>query len=119
MELFNPKVIQSTMGSVFRVPVMYTSLADLLIKNASGLKRPVYATTLQGENIFQADVKTNALLIMGNEGRGIDPLLIPFVTGELYIPGKNGKSEGAESLNVAVAAGIVCAEFARRKLIRP
>lgn len=118
VELFNPKVIQSTMGSIFRVPVYYTSLTDLLVKNASGPRRPVYATTLKGENVFQADISTDAFLIMGNEGRGIDPLLMPFVSKELFIPGKTLNSSGAESLNVAVACGIICSELARRQMVK-
>ena len=118
VELFNPKVIQSTMGSIFRVPVLYTSLTDLLVKNATGLRLPVYATTLHGDNVFQTELSGSAFLIMGNEGRGIDPLLMPFVSRELFIPGKSVKTSGAESLNVAVATGIICAELTRQQLIK-
>jgi len=118
VELFNPKVIQSTMGSIFRVPVIYTSLADLLVKNATGSRRPVYATTLSGDDVFKAELSSSAFMIMGNEGRGIDPLLMPFVSKELFIPGKSVNSTGAESLNVAVATGIICAELTRRQLLK-
>lgn len=113
VEKFNPKVIQATMGSVFRVPVHYVSLTDLLIKNSESSRLQVFATLLEGENIFSATLDKDALLIVGNESKGVNPLLIPFVNKSLHIPSKMRNGSRAESLNVAIATGIVCAEFSR------
>lgn len=115
VDCFSSKVVQASMGSIFRVPIVYTSLSDLLIKNSEGAKIPVYATQLDGDNIFKADLSPNAFIIMGNEGRGLNGMLQPFVNKSLLIPSKSNGNDSAESLNVAVATGIVCAEFIRRK----
>lgn len=116
VDCFNPKVVQSSMGSLFRIPVHYGSLAGVLVKNTQGPQLPVYATQLDGSDIFQTSLSESGLIILGNESRGIHPLLKPFVNRSLLIPSKSKDSAGAESLNVATAAGIVCAEFFRRFL---
>lgn len=113
-DCFNPKVVQSSMGSLFRIPVHYGSLTDVLVKNAQGPQLPVYATQLDGSDIFQTTLSEQGYIILGNESRGVQPLLKPFVNKSLLIPSKSKDSAGAESLNVAMAAGIVCAEFFRR-----
>ncbi|MFN8153362.1 MAG: RNA methyltransferase [Bacteroidia bacterium] len=113
-DCFNPKVIQSTMGSLFRVSVHYLPLTDLLVKNAKGHQLPVYATMLNGKDIYTEPLKRDGLIILGNESRGVNPVLLPFVTNTILIPSKSTDYTGAESLNVAVAAGIVCAEFFRQ-----
>lgn len=113
-DAYNPKVIQATMGSIFRVDFHFTSLADLLIGNQERSRLPVYATMLDGEDLYSTVLAKDAFVIMGNEGRGIQPLLLPFVTGSVSIPSrsKNGGIQ-PESLNVAVATGIICAEWTR------
>jgi TrmH family RNA methyltransferase len=116
VDCFNPKVIQSTMGSLFRVKVHYSSLTDVLIRNAGGPKLPVYATVLDGDNIYKSELSANGLIIMGNESRGVNPVLQPFISKGLLIPSKTKAGGTAESLNVAMAAGIVCAEFFRQSL---
>ncbi len=113
-DVFNPKVIQASMGSVFNVKVYYTSLADVLIKNAAGNKWPVYATLLSGENIYNADFAESSFVILGNESRGVNPVLNSFITQGIHIPRPSNKPSKAESLNVAVAAGIVCSEYCRK-----
>lgn len=114
VDCFNPKVIQSTMGSLFRVNVHYLPLADLLVKNSQSAHLPVYATLLDGEDIYSGKLSADGLIILGNESRGINPVLRPFITKSLFIPSKSSGYDGAESLNVAVATGIVCAEFFRQ-----
>lgn len=114
VDCFNPKVIQSTMGSLFRVNVHYLPLTDLLVKNTQQHHLPVYATLLDGKNIYKEELTPGGLIILGNESRGMNPVLRPFISNGLSIPGKSTSYTGAESLNVAVAAGIVCAEFFRR-----
>jgi TrmH family RNA methyltransferase len=114
-DVFNPKVIQASMGSVFNVKVHYTSLADVLLKNTDGNKWPVYATLLSGENIYNADMADSCFVILGNESRGVNPILNAFITQGIQIPRPINKQSKAESLNVAVAAGIVCSEYCRKK----
>lgn len=115
VELFNPKVVQSTMGSIFRKQVYYQPLAGTLAQNAETAKLPVYAAVLDGRSIYDTELKGEGWLIAGNESRGIQPLLKPFVTSGILVPPSGMMQNGqAESLNVAVATGIVCAEFRRR-----
>lgn len=113
-DVFNPKVIQSSMGSVFNVKIHYRSLADVLLKNADGNKWPVYATLLSGNDIYNTEMKASSLVILGNESRGVNPVLNAFITQGIFIPRPPNKSSKAESLNVAVAAGIVCSEYCRK-----
>ncbi|MFM1746010.1 MAG: hypothetical protein RLZZ630_1947 [Bacteroidota bacterium] len=112
-ELFNPKVIQATMGSVFRMKVFHTPLIDLLVRNTESTGIPVYAAVLGGENVFQTELKKDAWLLIGNESRGVSPMLMPFVTRAVTIPSFAKGPAKAESLNVSVATGILCAEFLR------
>lgn len=113
-DIFNPKVIQASMGSVFNVKIHYCSLVDVLLKNADGNKWPVYATLLSGENIYNSEMDTSCFVILGNESRGVNPVLNAFITQGVHIPRPTNKSSKAESLNVAVAAGIVCSEYCRK-----
>ena len=99
-ELYNPKVVQSTMGSFIRVNVWYGDLKTFLNSNK---KLPVYGTMLQGKSIYAIDKPKEGLLIIGNEGRGIREEIIPFIKYPVTIP----RIGGAESLNAGVAAGIV------------
>jgi TrmH family RNA methyltransferase len=114
VESFNPKVVQATMGSLFRIPVYYHPLTDLLIKNASGSKMSVFATLLEGENLYDHQLSKDAFIVMGNESRGMSPLLLPFVTRAIRIPEGKKNLPIAESLNVGIATGIICAEFRRQ-----
>lgn len=108
---FSPKVVQASMGSVFRVSVFETNLADYLTQ----LREPVtvYGAVMDGENIYREDLKKNSIIILGNESRGISPAVQKSVTRKITIPpsGKNGP--GPESLNVSVACGIILSEFFR------
>ncbi|MCB0401846.1 MAG: RNA methyltransferase [Flavobacteriales bacterium] len=107
VDLYNPKVIQATMGSIFRVQVLYGNLEELLPQHKGAA---IYGALLNGENVYtQTLEKDHAILVMGNESKGISPKLMPFITHPVSIPGK-GK---AESLNVASATAILCAEFAK------
>lgn len=114
VELYNPKAVQSSMGSLFRVPVIYTSLTDMLIRNNETHRLPVFAMELAGKNIYASPLANSAFILMGNESRGVDPMLKPFITESVKIPPAIEKGTHAESLNVSIAAGIICAEFRRR-----
>lgn len=114
-DLFNPKVVQAAMGSVFRVPVFYSDMKELLKYNYEKLKLPVYGTLLDGENIFDARLSKEGLILIGNESRGIREELFPYITQKLTIPSFSNSTNGKpDSLNAAVAAGLVCSEFRKR-----
>jgi RNA methyltransferase, TrmH family len=98
-DLYNPKVIQSTMGSFSRVKVVYRSLEELL--GTSTL--PVYGALLKGLPIQQSPTIQNGLLLIGNESKGISENLLQWVSNPVTIP----RIGGAESLNAAVATGII------------
>jgi TrmH family RNA methyltransferase len=112
VDLYNPKVVQATMGSITRVSVMYADLFQTLGK-ARGIL-PVYGTFLDGENLFEAALTPSGIIVIGNESRGVSPGLVPLIDRKLYIPSFGIVSGGkAESLNASVATAIVCAEFRR------
>lgn len=99
----NPKVIQSTMGSFLRVNMYYRNLEEFFINNTL----PVYGALLKGKNIKEEQPTKNGFLLIGNESKGINEALLPFVTHPINIP----KLGGAESLNAAVATGILLSHF--------
>ncbi|MDB5209302.1 MAG: methyltransferase [Sediminibacterium sp.] len=99
VELYNPKVIQSTMGSFLRVDVWYKPLHEFL----ASTKIPVYGALLNGKNMHGEPPVTEGLLVIGNESKGISKELLPFISHPITIP----RLGGAESLNAAVAAGII------------
>lgn len=99
VELYNPKVVQSTMGSFTRTSVWYTDLATVL----ANVQVPVFGALLQGQSIYQVSKPTAGILVIGNEGNGISNAILPLITNPITIP----KIGGAESLNAAVAMGIL------------
>lgn len=112
-DCFNPKVVQATMGAILRVRVHYTDLAAWLAA-AAARTIPVYGTFLEGENIYTADLSAAGIVVMGNEGRGVSEAAAQSVTRKLLIPPYPADRRTTESLNVAMATGIICAEFRRR-----
>lgn len=104
VDVYNPKVVQASMGSVGRVPAMELPLNELFVSYPS---LPAYAMQLEGESIFESNLKPDAFIVIGNEARGISASLTPYIHKRLTIP----KFGQAESLNAAVAAGITCAIF--------
>ncbi len=110
-DIYNPKTVQATMGALARVRVHYTSLADFLRQI---YPTPVYGTFLEGNNIYREELSPNGVIVMGNEGNGISEAIKPFVERKLYIPNYPPGTETSESLNVAIATAITCAEFRRR-----
>lgn len=111
VDVYNPKVIQATMGSIARVKVVYTDLCNL-ISNLSD-EMPVYGTFLDGSDIYQNELTPNGIIVMGNEGKGITKELKSLITNKLLIPSFS-IGDTAESLNVAIATAITCSEFKRR-----
>lgn len=112
-DCFNPKVVQATMGAILRVRVHYVELAPLLAQ-AAARGVPVYGTFLEGENLYNAQLGDGGIIVMGNEGRGVRPDVAQAVTRKLFIPPFPADRRASESLNVAMATGVVCAEFRRR-----
>lgn len=112
VEQYNPKVIQSSMGSIFRKCVIYTDLLKLCGQfKAMGL--PVYGTFLDGENLYAYNaVKPKGLIVMGNEAHGVSPEVGAMCDRHLLIP-SFAQGAHAESLNVAIATAVVVSEFKR------
>lgn len=112
VEVYNPKVVQATMGAIFRKKVIYTDLQDLCLRvKASGL--PVYGTFLDGTNMYKTTLQKCGLIVMGSESFGISDDLRGYIENRLYIPPYPVDSITSESLNVGVATAIICAEFRR------
>ncbi|MFN0034761.1 MAG: TrmH family RNA methyltransferase [Saprospiraceae bacterium] len=105
-DVFSPKVVQASMGAIFRVHSWEIELAELV---AAAPQMPVVGAVLDGENVFEATLPTSGLLVIGNEGRGISPQVENLLTHRFSIP--RHQTGGAESLNAAVAAGILAAAF--------
>lgn len=110
-DLYNPKTVQATMGALARVKVVYCDLLSFL-RPLTG-EVPIYATTLDGENIYSRQLTSTGLLIMGNEGNGISSAVAELATDRLFIPSFSNEKQ-VESLNVAIATAIACSEFKRR-----
>ncbi len=109
-DVYNPKVVQATMGSLAHVQITYCDLVPLLREAAV----PVYGTLLDGQDIYQQPLAREGVIVMGNEGNGISPEVRQLVSHKLLIPNFNKNAETAESLNVAIATSITCSEFRRR-----
>ena len=114
VEVYNPKVVQATMGAIARVKTHYTSLKDFICQISDA---PIYGTFLNGNNIYEETLSTNGLIIMGNEGNGISEEIAPLVNKRLFIPNYPLGRPTSESLNVAIATSIICAEFRRRIIV--
>lgn len=117
VDIFNPKVVQSTMGAIFRVKFHYAdicSVADSI--NAAGGK--VYGTFLDGGNMISKDLalgdSSPVMIVIGNESRGISDSMASRVTDRLYIPPFPPDQPGSESLNAAIATAVTVYEFRRR-----
>ena len=108
VDVYNPKVIQATMGSIARVQVHYLDL-NVYIETTS---LPVYGTFMNGENIYKEKLPKEAVIVLGNEANGISSTLEKSIKNRITIP-RFGKYQQTESLNVASAAAIVLSEFRR------
>lgn len=113
VDVYNPKVVQSTMGAIFRVKTHYMPLDELFLLNKD-LQLPVYGTLLDGDNIYSKNLSQSGIIIMGNESKGINPVYQSFITDKLFIPFYPEGRKRSESLNVGIATAIVCAEFRRQ-----
>ena len=105
VDVYNPKVVQATMGSLAHVNIYYVELAQFL----ESINMPLFGALLDGSNIYKTDFGTEGLIIMGNEGNGLRPEIIKLVQKAVTIP----RGGNAESLNVGIATAIFCSEIKR------
>ena len=117
VELYNPKVVQATMGAIFRVPFHRMDIAELCRKVVTGGGH-VYGTFLNGENMYSkaldCGLEAPSVIVIGNESNGISPEVAACVSDRLFIPPYPADDPGSESLNAAIATAITVAEFRRR-----
>ena len=106
VDIYNPKVVQATMGSISRVNVVYGNLETFL----SQTKLPVFGTFMDGKNIYQEKLPNEGIIIMGNEANGISSSVEKLVSERIAIP-RFGNLQVTESLNVATATAIILSEF--------
>ena len=104
VDAFNPKVVQAAMGSIMRIDIIYTDLAEFL---RSSKDVPIYAAVLHGESVFKSSFLSPCFLLVGNESKGISEQLLSMASNKITIP----KTGAAESLNAAVATGIILAQM--------
>jgi len=110
IEIYHPKLVQASMGAFLRVSCTELALSDILQQLPPDF--PVYGATMEGESIYTASLTRHGMIVIGNEGNGIAAETEALLTKRISIPaGSNG---GAESLNAAVATGIICAFFSKR-----
>jgi len=105
VDVYSPKVVQATMGSLAHVNIYYVELTEFL----TSVNMPLFGALLDGSNIYKTDFGTEGLVIMGNEGNGLRPEIIKLVQKAVTIP----RSGNAESLNVGIATAIFCSEIKR------
>jgi len=111
VDIYNPKVVQATMGSIARVNVSYVDLNDFIRTTSL----PVFGTFMNGNNIYKASLPQEGVIVMGNEANGISTELDEIIKNRLTIP-RFGTIQKTESLNVATATAIVLSEFRRASL---
>jgi TrmH family RNA methyltransferase len=104
-DCYNPKTIQATMGSIFRVSITYKNLSEFLQE----IKTPIYGAVMDGTSIQEVTMEAEGVLVIGNEGKGISDEVMPYLSHRISIP----RIGGAESLNAGVACGILAAKWNR------
>ncbi len=117
VDVFNPKVVQATMGAIFRVKLHYVDLPEVS-EMVIGRGGKVYGTFLDGKDLYKRELSTGkdapVMIVIGNESEGISSEMAAKVSDRLYIPPYPKDCSGSESLNAAVATAITVAEFRRR-----
>lgn len=109
-DIYNPKAIQSAMGSLGHIEIVYCDLEELVKRNP---QMPVWGTLLDGENIYEAPLEERGFIVMGNEGNGISEGMRKLISNPLLIPPYR-ESDHAESLNVAIATAVTLSQFRSR-----
>ena len=109
VDVYNPKVVQATMGSLARVRVTYAGLASVVKRSPA-----VYGAFMDGTNIYETKFQPDSIVVFGNESNGITDEVSKLVSERISIP-RFGVHQKTESLNVATAAAIILSEFRRRE----
>ena len=113
-DCYNPKVVQATMGAILRVRIHYVDNLSKLLHEARDMGMNIYGTLLDGNNIYHEKLDNKGIIVMGNEGRGVSDECRNMLTHKLLIPPFPADCPTSESLNVAMATGIILSEFRRR-----
>lgn len=113
VEFYNPKAVQSTMGSIFHVNLVTLDLVEVLTQSSDIKAVKVFGALLDGENIYSKDNFTSGILVIGNESNGISSKNLKFISDKIKIP--PASENHAESLNAAMATSILLSEYLRRK----
>jgi TrmH family RNA methyltransferase len=113
VDCYNPKVVQSSMGSIAKVSVQYTNLQPFL-NECRDQNLEIYGAFLDGKNIYAENLLNKGIIVMGNEGKGISPEIEKIITKKITIPNYSINNSGVESLNVSIATAIICGEFRRQ-----
>ena len=114
VDVYNPKVVQASMGAIFRTKTHYIESLKFLSDISKLDNFNIYGTFLEGNDIYSENLSENGLIIMGSESHGISKSLSSFINKKLFIPSFPPNEETSESLNISVATAIVCSEFRRR-----
>jgi TrmH family RNA methyltransferase len=113
VDVFNPKVVQASMGAILHVNVFYSELKHFM-ETALDNNIAIYGTVLDGKPVYSQNLAGKGVILLGNESRGISADLIPLVTNKIMIPGAGIGMPGIESLNVGMAASVIFSEFQRQ-----
>jgi TrmH family RNA methyltransferase len=113
VDVYNPKVIQASMGALLHVEVTYHELGVFLSK-ASSIGKPVFGTVLEGNPVYDHPLSQIGVILLGNESKGISSELMPYINHKILIPRFGDAKPGIDSLNVGMAASVIFSEFRRR-----
>jgi TrmH family RNA methyltransferase len=113
VDIYNPKVIQASMGALLHVNLFYYDLEELLI-TASEKKLPIFGALLEGVSIYDHKLDNKGIILLGNESRGISDNLKIYINEKIMIPSADSTEPGIDSLNVGMAASVIFSEFKRR-----
>lgn len=115
VDIYNPKVIQASMGAMLHANVYNQNLKEFFII-AQAKEISIFGTFLEGDSVYSHKLDNKGIILLGNEARGISADLIPFVTYKIMIPKFSSARLGIDSLNVGMAASVVFSEFMRRSV---
>lgn len=113
VDVFNPKVVQSAMGSITHINIIYTNLIPFLEKQKSK-GHAIYGAFLKGTSLYQTQLSKKGFLVLGNESNGISSDVEETITQKLHIPQFTNSTDNMDSLNVSIACAVFCSEFSRR-----
>ena len=114
VDIFNPKVIQSAMGAVFRTKSIYSDLYQTLLNIKNLNNSVIYSAELEGTSLYEIKINNSGIIVIGNESHGISPAISSLSDIKFKIPSFPPENKSMESLNAGVAAGIICGEFRRQ-----